>query len=682
MARVQYKATAGGIQQRRNGDAWEGVTVEHTGGTVYAAETGTTPYPGPLTTNVDGEVPGWLDPGRYTTKNPLSGRSVTFEVGGASSFTPSAVGVTFTPAGTIAATNVQAAIEEVAAEAGTGGSSADASTAVKGVSKLSVAPVDLANPIAVGTNDARMSDARPPTAHGHPQSDVTGLTTDLAGKIPYTLLDAKGDILVSSGPDAVARLALSGVAGRILTEDPTAPLGVAWLAPGATGGGGTEPLIAESWTGADGTVWVSSGAFWNSPADDGAYENARWFAESGSISLLGNTGRSTSSLMRAWTRRKDLTYPRVEVDVRFDGWVSGTASWHGINLWLNYRLKTPEDGSRINDADATDSRSPSGYAIDFNNRDGTIYISKKTGAGVYFFPVSTTFTPTVGQWYRIVAEVIDNGTTTTIRLLRAPLGQTPVEILSWTDDGTTGGARLTGGRVGLRSDYADVRFDNLSITTPNANQAVPYRDKVMAKTPLTYFRLGEDPAGSPKDEILLITNGTSAGATSVPGLLTNDTNRAYDIAGVSTDRAVAGGDVLRFEGTASFSAVIWYRPDVVDTTFRYLFSKQDGVNGWGLWYRSAGLAFGRISAGAFHNVSAAAPVVGTRYLVVLTYDGATSRLYVDNAAPVAYANTASIGANTSAFRIGLGVDGVVDEPAVFGHVLSSADVTELWNAGA
>lgn len=41
----------------------------------------------------------------------------------------------------------------------------DASTTVKGVTKLSVAPVLTSNPIAVGDNDPRNSDARTPTAH-------------------------------------------------------------------------------------------------------------------------------------------------------------------------------------------------------------------------------------------------------------------------------------------------------------------------------------------------------------------------------------------------------------------------------------------------------------------------------------------------------------------------------------
>jgi hypothetical protein len=60
--------------------------------------------------------------------------------------------VTFTPTGTIAATNVQAAIAEVASEA----VPADSSTTVKGVAKVSVAPATSTSPIAVGDNDPRV----------------------------------------------------------------------------------------------------------------------------------------------------------------------------------------------------------------------------------------------------------------------------------------------------------------------------------------------------------------------------------------------------------------------------------------------------------------------------------------------------------------------------------------------
>ncbi len=65
---------------------------------------------------------------------------------------------------------------------GGGGTSPDASNTVKGISKLSAVPVLAANPIAVGDNDSRNSNARTPTAHTHPQGDVTELTASLTAK--------------------------------------------------------------------------------------------------------------------------------------------------------------------------------------------------------------------------------------------------------------------------------------------------------------------------------------------------------------------------------------------------------------------------------------------------------------------------------------------------------------------
>ena len=52
-----------------------------------------------------------------------------------------------------------------------------------------------------------------------------------SGGIAPSLIDAKGDLLVGTANDTVARLPVSGVAGRVLTEDPTEPAGVKWAAP-------------------------------------------------------------------------------------------------------------------------------------------------------------------------------------------------------------------------------------------------------------------------------------------------------------------------------------------------------------------------------------------------------------------------------------------------------------------
>lgn len=119
----------------------------------------------------------------------------------------------------------------------------------------------------VTTQDSRLSDARTPTAHTHPESDVTGLVADLAAKaplaspaltgnptaptpaqgdndtsiattayvqteagllVPKALVDAKGDLLVGTADNTVARKAASGTYGRVLSEDPAAGDGLSW----------------------------------------------------------------------------------------------------------------------------------------------------------------------------------------------------------------------------------------------------------------------------------------------------------------------------------------------------------------------------------------------------------------------------------------------------------------------
>jgi hypothetical protein len=59
----------------------------------------------------------------------------------------------------------------------------------QGTVRLSAAAANAADPIAVGDNDTRMTNARTPTTHTHAQSEVTNLTADLAAR---QLLSQKG----------------------------------------------------------------------------------------------------------------------------------------------------------------------------------------------------------------------------------------------------------------------------------------------------------------------------------------------------------------------------------------------------------------------------------------------------------------------------------------------------------
>jgi hypothetical protein len=63
---------------------------------------------------------------------------------------------------------------------------------------------------------------------------MSELATALDGvMLGRTLVDAKGDLLAATGPDAVARVAV-GANGRVLTADDTAPGGISWQ-PGPAG---------------------------------------------------------------------------------------------------------------------------------------------------------------------------------------------------------------------------------------------------------------------------------------------------------------------------------------------------------------------------------------------------------------------------------------------------------------
>ncbi|MDP9267265.1 MAG: hypothetical protein M3P27_02935 [Acidobacteriota bacterium] len=83
-------------------------------------------------------------------------------------------------------------------------------------------------------NDTRLTDARTPTSHSHPESDVTNLTTDLAAKVAANsaitgatktkiTYDAKG--LVTSGADATTADIADSANKRYVTDAQQAVLG-------------------------------------------------------------------------------------------------------------------------------------------------------------------------------------------------------------------------------------------------------------------------------------------------------------------------------------------------------------------------------------------------------------------------------------------------------------------------
>lgn len=82
MARVEIKGLGFTPVIGRRLAVQEGVAFGCSGA-VYAAATDPTTLTGAqLVSNIDGEWPGWLEPGVYTITIPETGKTVTFEVGG------------------------------------------------------------------------------------------------------------------------------------------------------------------------------------------------------------------------------------------------------------------------------------------------------------------------------------------------------------------------------------------------------------------------------------------------------------------------------------------------------------------------------------------------------------------------------------------------------------------------
>lgn len=78
-----------------------------------------------------------------------------------------------------------------------------ASVTVLGTVKLSAAPADPANPIVVVEGDPRLSDARPPRSHTHPQQPAQQLKTSTGVvNISGSTAPGVGFVLIATGPNA------------------------------------------------------------------------------------------------------------------------------------------------------------------------------------------------------------------------------------------------------------------------------------------------------------------------------------------------------------------------------------------------------------------------------------------------------------------------------------------------
>lgn len=171
------------------------------------------------------------------------------------------------------------------------------------------------------------------------------------------------------------------------------------------------------------------------------------------------------------------------------------------------------------------------------------------------------------------------------------------------------------------------------------------------------------------------------------GALAADNDGGIDLDGTSGYVELSDAP-FDFDGVKPFSIAIWVRPDALSDARRLIDKAY-----WSLTLTGATgkVRFQRkdIAAAADDLDSVAVLTTGAWHLVTATYDGATMRLYVDDAAPVSMASTRSL--PVTSYRVTVGRqtaaaaaywDGRVDELTIWPRAISDAEVAELRTVAA
>lgn len=228
------------------------------------------------------------------------------------------------------------------------------------------------------------------------------------------------------------------------------------------------------------------------------------------------------------------------------------------------------------------------------------------------------------------------------------------------------------------------------LTSKASGRTTPaYNVEVLADSPLAYWRAGETSGTTAADSSGNSRAGTYAGspAMGVTGLLSGDADKAVDLDGVN-DRITYSASFL--SAGSSITVEAWFKMDagggtvfrvsntgtgdlcqlelVPSNTFRVDF---DGGGGW-----------------TTKSLNGSPIAAGTTCHVAITWDNATdvARLYL-NGSQVATDTVTGTGPSLNFIsfgsRNGSGgwFDGVVDEFAVYGTVLSGARILAHYQSG-
>jgi len=226
-----------------------------------------------------------------------------------------------------------------------------------------------------------------------------------------------------------------------------------------------------------------------------------------------------------------------------------------------------------------------------------------------------------------------------------------------------------------------------------ATQAAPppasYASVIGTDTPVAWWRLGETSGTTAANQVAGGSAGTYTGGfiLNQPSLLATDmVNRAVAFNGSSGRVSVPSSAGLQLTSRVSLEA--WIKPTSLPSSgvFRSVMTKAESYS---LQFNGPRLEFTIIQSGTRRRLQTPSGVIvaGGTYHVVGTFDGSTQRLYVNGTQVASIALSGSATTNGNALMIGSWdgssefFNGAIDEPAVYGAVLSAAQVAAHYRAG-
>jgi len=157
---------------------------------------------------------------------------------------------------------------------------------------------DLIARLPVGADGAQL------VADSAQTAGIKWLPLPTGGYVPVSLVDAKGDLLVGTADNAIARLGV-GANGTVLAADSTQASGLTWrtvAGAGPTFTYGTTPPASPN----DGDMWIfpadaTNGVNWQFRYDAGSASASKWEYVGGPPLLSAVGATETTATASAWT---------------------------------------------------------------------------------------------------------------------------------------------------------------------------------------------------------------------------------------------------------------------------------------------------------------------------------------------------------------------------------------------